>query len=152
MTDKTMRINDQVTVGPQPSEEEISKLHQEGFQSIVNFRTEGEEEQPLSPDAERKKVESAGMTYLSIPVSMKSMDPAQVDQFCSQFKDLPKPLYAHCKTGKRAGAMVMMHMAVESGMTGDQTLQKAQEMGFECDKEELKAFVKNYVDSHCQSA
>jgi uncharacterized protein (TIGR01244 family) len=152
MPDKRMKINDQVTVGAQPSEEEISQLHEEGFQSIVNFRTEGEEEQPLSPDAEGEKVEAAGMKYLSIPVSMKSMTAGQVDQFCRQFKDLPKPIFAHCKSGKRAGAMVMMHVAVEKGMTGDQTLQKAEEMGFECDKEELKAFVKNYVDNRCQSA
>jgi hypothetical protein len=48
--------------------------------------------------------------------------------------------------------MVMMHMAVEQGMTGDQTLQKAEDMGFECEKEELRTFVKNYVDGHSQSA
>lgn len=147
-----MKINDQVTVGPQPSVEEIAQLSQEGFQTVVNFRTEGEDEQPLSPAAEGEKVESAGMKYLNIPVSMDSMSPKQVDQFRSQFTDLPKPVFAHCKSGKRAGAMVMMHMAVEQGMSGDQTLQKAEEMGFECDKEELRTFVKNYVDSHSQSA
>lgn len=151
MPDK-MKINDQVTVGPQPSEEEINQLSQEGYQTVVNFRTDGEDEQPLSPKAEGEKVESAGMKYLNIPVSMESMGPEQVDQFRSQFKDLPKPLYAHCKSGKRAGAMVMMHMAVEQGMSGDQTLQKAEEMGFECEKEELRTFVKNYVDGHSQSA
>jgi uncharacterized protein (TIGR01244 family) len=151
MPDK-MKINDQVTVGPQPSEEEIAQLAQDGFQTVVNFRTDGEEEQPLSPAAEGEKVESAGMKYLNIPVSMESMGPEQVDQFRSQFKDLSKPLYAHCKSGKRAGAMVMMHMAVEQGMTGDQTLQKAEDMGFECEKEELRTFVKNYVDGHSQSA
>ena len=41
-----------------------------------------------------------------------------------------------------------MHMAVEQGMTGEQTLQKAEEMGFECDQPELEQFVKDYVDSH----
>lgn len=151
MPDK-MKINDQVTVGPQPSEEEIKQLSQEGFQAVVNFRTDGEDEQPLSTAAEGERVESAGMKYLNIPVSMESMGPEQVDQFRSQFKDLPKPLYAHCKSGKRAGAMVMMHMAVEQGMSGDQTLQKAEEMGFECEKEELRTFVKSYVDGHSQSA
>lgn len=151
MSDK-MKINDQVTVGPQLSEEEINQLSQEGFQSVVNFRTEGEDEQPLSPQAEGEKVESAGMNYLHIPVSMESMSPELVDRFRSEFQDLPKPVFAHCKSGKRAGAMVMMNMAVEQGMSGDQTLQKAKEMGFECDKEELISFVKNYVDSHSQSA
>lgn len=147
MADK-MKINDQVTVGPQPSEEEINQLNQQGFKTVVNFRTVGEDEQPLSPDAEGGKVKAAGMEYLHIPVSMKSMGPELVDQFRSKYPNLPKPVFAHCKSGKRAGAMVMMHMAVQEGMSGEQTLQKAEEMGFKCEQEELREFVKNYVDNH----
>ncbi len=45
----TMQISDQVTVGPQPSEAELQKLTQQGSKSIINLRTEGEEDQPLSP-------------------------------------------------------------------------------------------------------
>lgn len=143
-----MKINDQVTVGPQPSEDEINQLNQQGFKTVVNFRTDGEDEQPLSSDAEGEKVKSTGLKYLHIPVSMKSMGPELVDQFREKYPDLPKPVFAHCKSGKRAGAMVMMHMAVQQGMTGEQTLQKAEEMGFECEQEELREFVKNYVDNH----
>ena len=149
---ENMQINDQVTVGPQPTEAELKQLQEQGFKSIVNFRTEGEQDQPLSPDAEGEKVEAAGMTYLHIPVSMESMGPDLVDQFREKYDDLPKPLFAHCKSGKRAGAMVMMHMAVEQGMTGEQTLDKAQEMGFECDQPELRQFVRQYVDSHADTS
>jgi len=143
-----MKISDQVTVGPQPSEDEIRQLGDQGFKTVVNFRTEGEDEQPLSPDAEGGKVKLAGMEYLHIPVSMKSMGPKLVDQFRAKYPDLPKPVFAHCKSGKRAGAMVMMHMAVEQNMSGEETLQKAEEMGFECEQEELRELVKNYVDDH----
>ena len=143
-----MKINEQVTVGPQPSSEEINQLREQGFKTVINFRTEGEEDQPLSPSSEGAEVQSAGMHYVHIPVSMSSLGTEAVDQFRDQFKDLPKPLFAHCKSGKRAGAMVMMHMAAEQGMTGDQTLEQAQKMGFKCDQPELKQFVRQYVDSH----
>jgi uncharacterized protein (TIGR01244 family) len=146
--DKVMKISDQVTVGAQPSEDQLQQLGKQGFKSVVNFRTEGEEDQPLSPKAEGEQVKAAGMTYLHVPVSMKSMGPEQVDQFREKYAALPKPVFAHCKSGKRAGAMVMMHMAVEQGMTGEQTLQQAEKMGFECDQPELKEFVKSYVDGH----
>jgi uncharacterized protein (TIGR01244 family) len=148
---KNMKINNDVSVGPQPSEDELRTLSQQHFKSVVNFRTAGEEDQPLSPRTEGEKVEAAGMKYLHIPVSMEAMGPELVDQFREKFADLPKPVFAHCKSGKRAGAMVMMNVAVEQGMTGDQTLQKAKEMGFECDVPQLEQFVRQYVDSHTAS-
>jgi hypothetical protein len=44
--------------------------------------------------------------------------------------------------------MVMMHVASELGMSGDETPKQAKEMGFECDKPELEQFVRQYVDDH----
>lgn len=149
---EAMKINDQVTVGPQPSEEELKKLSQQGFKSVVNFRTEGEEDQPLSPKEEGRKVEALGLNYISIPVSMKSATPETVDQFRQRYADLPKPVFAHCKSGKRAGAMVMMHIASEQGMSGDEALKQAEQMGFKCDQPELKQFVQQYVDRHNSGA
>jgi uncharacterized protein (TIGR01244 family) len=146
--ENVMKINDQITVGPQPSKEEIYEFGREGFKTVINFRTEHEENQPVSPAAEGEAVTAADMTYLHVPVSMNNMDEERVDQFRKKLDDLPKPVFAHCKSGKRAGAMVMMDMAVEQGMSGEQTLKKAEEMGFECDKPELKELVKNYVDHH----
>tara|TARA_R110002073_G_scaffold149534_3_gene303249 strand:- start:6505 stop:6804 length:300 start_codon:yes stop_codon:yes gene_type:complete len=85
-----MQINDQLTVGAQPTADEIKSLTTDGFQSVVNFRTAGEEDQPLSPDAEREHVEQAGMTYLHVPVSMESMDPGKVDALRDRLESLPK--------------------------------------------------------------
>ncbi len=143
-----MKINEQVTVGPQPDVDELQSLQREGFKTIANFRTSGEEEQPLSPDEEGKEVRELGMNYVNIPVSSDEMKAKQVDDFRKQFDNLEKPIYAHCKSGKRVGAFVMMHMACEQGWTGEETLKKAEEMGFECDKPELVDFVKTYVDDH----
>lgn len=86
---QTMQINDQVSVGPQPSEEEPQKLGQQGFKTVVNFRTEGEEEQPLSPQAEGEKAKSAGMEYLHLPVSTEAMGP-ELEQFVRQYVDSHK--------------------------------------------------------------
>lgn len=144
----TMQISEQVTVGPQPTEEEIQQLEKDGFKTVVNFRAEDEQDQPLSPQDEGDKVEAAGMSYFHLPVSMKSMSPDLVDRFREKFSELPKPIFAHCQKGKRAGAMVMMHVACEAGMTGEQAIEKAKEMGFECDKPELVEFVQGYVDQH----
>ncbi len=39
-----MRINEQLTVGPQPTEEQLKHIAEEGFKSVVNLRMPGEEE------------------------------------------------------------------------------------------------------------
>lgn len=146
--EQRMKISDQITVGPQPAADEFEQLKEQGFRSIVNLRTEGEEEQPLTPEEEGRVVRDLGLEYLNIPVSMKEIKPDQVDRFRSELARLPKPMFAHCKGGKRAGAFAMMHIACEQGMSGDATLQQAMDMGFECDKPELKEFVRKYVDDH----
>lgn len=145
---ESIKINDAVTVGPQPSQDQFEDLKAQGFQSVINFRTANEDEQPLSPDEEAAVAQSLGMTYKHIPVSMEAMSPNLVDEFRQSYSGLPKPVFAHCASGKRAGAMVMMHLASEQGMSGESTLNQAEEMGFECDQQELRQFVKSYVDEH----
>ena len=140
------KINDRVTVGAQVTEQEVQRLPQEGYKTVVNLREPGEQEQPISPDDERKLVERAGMKYVHIPVSGKDMKPEQVDRFREELKTLPAPVFVHCHKGKRAGAFAMMAAAVEAGWSGDRTLETAEQMGFKCDTPELKDFVKGYVD------
>ena len=143
-----MKITDQLFVGAQPTAEYLDGLSQQGFKSVVNLRADGEDEQPLSPHAEAERVRALGMQYLNLPVSMKAMKPELVNQFRQELASLPGPVYVHCHKGKRAGAMAMMHTACEAGHTGEQTLQMAEQMGFECDQPELVEFVKNYIDEN----
>lgn len=143
---ESMKINDAVTVGGQPDEGRLAELARAGFKSVVNLRTHGEQEQLLAPEEEGERVRALGMDYVHLPVSTKDMRPEQVDEFRERLAALPKPAFVHCHRGKRAGAFVMMGVAVEQGMSGDQTLQQAERMGFQCDQPELKEFVKGYVD------
>ena len=41
----------------------------------------------------------------------------------------------------------MMHRGVEQGMSGDEVIEKAESMGFECDTPGLKEFVRSYVNN-----
>ncbi|MDB5389991.1 MAG: hypothetical protein JWM11_5637 [Planctomycetaceae bacterium] len=149
--ERTLEVNDQITIGGQPSEAELMDLGSRGFRSIVNFRNADEDDHSLSPDFEGDIVKAGGMTYVHIPVTMKAMDARQVDEFRSRYPDLPKPVFGHCKSGKRAGAMALMMLAVADGITGDQAIQRAEELRIDCDQPELKAFIIKYVDSHLKS-
>lgn len=143
-----MKINDQITVGGQPTAADIEQLKADGFRTIVNLRAAGEDDQPLSPDEEREVVENAGMKYIHLPVSSATMGPETVDQFREHYRNFEGPVLVHCHAGTRAGAFTMIATAVDEGWSGDDTLEKAEAMGFECKAPQLKQFVRSYVDTH----
>lgn len=141
-----MRINNDVEVGGQPRNGDLAGLKGEGFGSVVNLRTSREVEDGLRPSLEERAVTELGLDYLHIPVSMEDLSEEQVDRFRARFEDLKKPVYVHCASGMRAGAFVMMELGVRNGWSGEQTLEKARQLGFECDEPEMKKFVTAYID------
>lgn len=143
---KTIKVNDQISVGGQPTENELKEFAQAGFKTVVNLRTPNEENQSLKPEEEGRVVKGSGMEYLHMPVSLDAMNETQVDDFRRHVTQLPAPIFVHCASGKRAGAFAMMHTALEQGLSGEQALQTAEQMGFECDQPRLREFVKNYID------
>ncbi|MGV2827458.1 beta-lactamase hydrolase domain-containing protein [Myxosarcina sp. GI1(2024)] len=144
-----IKISDRFTVSrTQPTKEDFSEIKQQGFQSVVNLRTAEEQDLTLSPSKEGEIVRDLVMEYLHLPVSRENLDSERVDRFRQETAKLPKPILVHCHTGRRSGAFVMMDVALTEGMTGEETLQKAKDMGFKCDVPRLEDFVKNYVDRY----
>ncbi len=142
-----MQIDEQVSVGGQVDKKQLGQLAGDGFKTIINLQVHGEENQRMSPEVEGQNVRELGLQYIHFPVSKETMSADKVDDFRKLLVDRPKPIFAHCSSGKRSGALVMMARAVERGWTGVETLAIAEKMGFECDVPELKEFVKSYVDS-----
>lgn len=143
-----MKINEDITVGGQPSEHDLRQIKEEGFKSIINLRHKEEENLPMTPEKEGEKVRLLDMQYANIPVSMENASAELVNSFRRKLKDMAKPVFVHCGKGKRAGAFSMMDIAISQGMSGEETIKKAEDMGFECDNEKLINFVKEYIDSH----
>ena len=140
-------VNERFVVGQdQPRPEDLSDLATRGFKSIVNLRTSGEEEQTMSPQEEGEQARKTGLRYVHIPVSGDDMRQELVDRFREEVSALPGPVFVHCASGKRSGAFTMMHVGIDKGMSGEEVLQQALNMGFECDAPGLKNFVKRYVD------
>lgn len=146
------QISDSVSVGAQPSEEDLNDLAAQGFKTVINLRTDQEEDQPLNPGAEGELVREKGLEYRNIPVSMDTMEPAIVDKFRNDLANLPSPAFVHCRSGQRAGAFVMMDQGCRNNMSGAEVLNQAKQMGFECDQPELKQFVMQYVDSRAKKS
>lgn len=146
----TVKINDRFTVAKfAPEADQIKQAADEGFRSLINMQTEEEDKKlKMKPQEERRRATEAGLTFLHHPVDGEKLSEDLVDTFRRKATDLPAPVLVHCASGKRSGAFVMMHIACEQGMSGEEVIEKAEEMGFECDTPELEKFVKDYVNNH----
>jgi len=144
------RINNQITVTGQVTPEQLKQASQEGFKSVLNLRASGEE--GFMPD-EEKQATAAGLTYVNIPVKKEEISDELTSQVLKEIDGLPKPVLVHCASGMRAGAMAFMHLATREGLTAEEAMGKAQEVGFDCSSEpQLKEFFESYVDAHSQKS
>ncbi len=141
-------LSDRLTVGGQPVPGDLKRLRDEGFASVVNLRSAGESGSPaVDPAEEESAVRELGLGYVNFPVSLGELSPAMVDGFRAVVEDLVAPIFVHCLSGKRSGALALAHVAAESGWTGDEALAKAGEAGFRCNDEQLEDFLRSYIDA-----
>ncbi|PHK95233.1 phosphatase [Pseudoroseomonas rhizosphaerae] len=142
-----IRINDRLSVDPTPpTREELERLAQEGFRSVVNLRTPGEPNQPLSPDAEGEATREAGLDYAHMPVAPTGLHSEQVDEFRQKLSELPGPVLIHCASGKRASIFGVLGLATEEGLSGEEALSRARALGFDWGSPQIEAFIKRYLD------
>lgn len=116
-----------------------------GAKTVVNFRAEGEKG-GLSPEEERQQADQLGLNYLHYPITSDSLDAALVDDFRRSLDDLPQPVFLHCASGKRAGAMTLMALAADKGWDGQTALQEGKARGIDLTEEKIGQFVKSYAD------
>lgn len=144
-------VSENVWTGDQPASEDLTKLSQQGIRAIVNLREPSEDGDPTSSRDEGIKARELGMEYLNVPLPKQEIGTPQIDDLRTKLGMLPRPVFIHCESGARSGAVAIIDKAIQSGWTGEKTLQKAKSAGFPCDQPELSEFVRRYVDEHRQS-
>ncbi|MFU8863616.1 MAG: beta-lactamase hydrolase domain-containing protein [Rhodobacterales bacterium] len=149
MTDETHKI---ATIDPNhtvalftPEPEALQQATSGGVKSVVNFRALGEKG-GLSPEEEQHHAERLGLNYLHHPVTADDLDVAFVDDFRRSLDNLPQPVFLHCASGRRAGAMTLMALATDKGWDGDTALQEGKARGVDLTEEKIGQFVKSYAD------
>jgi uncharacterized protein (TIGR01244 family) len=144
----TFHINDSISVGGQPSEADLPYLRRQGYQTVVNFRDEDETGDQLPPQEEGNEVQSLGMKYVHLPTTGHTLTSEIFDRFRATFGNLPRPVYAHCATGKRAAALALALVACQRRMPPAEIEDSANQWGLR-DRRDLTKVVLNYVSTHC---
>jgi uncharacterized protein (TIGR01244 family) len=146
--DKRLKLNNEITVGRQPTKDDLQELSLEGYRSVVNLRYAGEEAEQLSPATEGGVVQRLGMDYEHLPVAADALTAQTVDQFRKLFAGLAKPAFVHCKSGKRAAVFGLLQLAGERDWDGATVLREAEQMGIDLDLPALRDFLEKYATKH----
>ncbi len=148
MSNDIKKINDDISVAAfDPDEKSFKEFASKGFRSVINLQT-ADEEQNIGHEEEEQLANDNNLKYCHIGVSKENLSNEMVDRFRHELESLPKPVVVHCTSGKRSGAFVMMHLGCKENLSGEDVIEKAEKMGFECDVPELEQFVKKYVSEH----
>ncbi|PIQ85001.1 MAG: hypothetical protein COV74_10400 [Candidatus Omnitrophica bacterium CG11_big_fil_rev_8_21_14_0_20_45_26] len=112
--------------GGQPTEAGLRQLRDQGYKTIINFRTEKKWDQ-----WERKRAEALGMNYIHMPWSVFwNPSPDLFDQFFDLIHDPSKqPVFYHCKHGQdRTGTMSFAYYFHDKGLSEKEAKEKAFEV------------------------
>ncbi|MDX1737361.1 MAG: TIGR01244 family sulfur transferase [Alphaproteobacteria bacterium] len=95
-------ITSEYAVAPQINVEDLQKIVEAGFKSIINNRPDGEEpDQPSSASLEAA-VRAQGLEYAYNPVAPSGLSEENIANIKGQMSVLPKPILAFCRTGNRS--------------------------------------------------
>lgn len=118
-----------VTALAQPSVDEISKLADRGYRSIISSRPENEtEDQPQWLDL-KAAAAAHGMDAVQIPVVMGQISDEQVNAFRESLERLPKPIAVFCRSGTRAA--LMWALANQASLTVNERIAIAAKEGYD---------------------
>lgn len=141
-------ITPHITIGDQPTEDDLKALKAEGYAGVVNLRNDGEPEQPLSTAAEGEQVRALGLDYLHYGVGSAPLSESGVQSvvdFLGQHGS--EKVLVHCRKGGRAAALVLLDQAQRQGWTADEAVAKGKAMGLEVEGG-LRTLVENYLRQH----
>lgn len=139
------RVDAVVACGGATDVSALEGLEHDGFKTIINLRTAGE--RGVNLEENRAKAEALGLKYVHIPFSGASPDTAAVDRFLATIADTSnQPVYVHCASASRVGAMWMVKRVLQDGWTVDKAVAEAKVIGLR--SAGLEQFAREYIASH----
>jgi len=102
-------INDNIAVSPQIQPADVAEIARLGYRSIVCNRPDGEgADQPTFAEVE-KAAKKAGIEARYVPVVAGKVQDSDAADFGKALDQLPKPVFAYCRTGTRSATLWSLH-------------------------------------------
>lgn len=150
----SIRINENLTTTGQVIPKQLEQAIQEGFKSVLNLRSP--DELGFRQD-EQQIAEALGLKYVNVPLKLEDLSEELISKILQALEELPKPAVIHCAAAMRSTGIALLSVAIEEGLTPEQTLARARNLGFGFFEhanvsQRLKTLFVDYVDKHAKVA
>ena len=136
------RVDAALMCGGATTDDAFPELRKQGFASVINLRLP--DEAGVNVEASRAAAEAAGLRYVHIPVRGSAPQPESVDAFLTAVRDpVNQPMYIHCATANRVGAMWLIKRVLVDGWDVDRAAREAEAIGLT--NASLRQFALDYV-------
>ncbi len=139
------RVDATVGCGGATAPSAMAALGRDGFKSVVNLRLATEKGADI--EASRAAAEAAGLNYIHLPFDAAKPDSAVVDNFLAAVSNpANQPVYIHCGSANRVGAVWMIKRSLRDGWPIDKALAEAEAIGLT--NPQLRTFAPDYITTH----
>ncbi|MBS0270242.1 MAG: hypothetical protein JSS54_14870 [Proteobacteria bacterium] len=122
-------LSPDVWVGPAPKPGTLQKLASAGFRSIINNQPDTDSGLLMNGLQVEAEAKSCGLGYAFIPIEGRNPLERDVRAFSQALTDLPRPIFAYCRTGGRSASL--WAMASVLGNDTDSLISRCHEIGFD---------------------
>ena len=107
-----------LSVGGQITAAEVSRLADRGFRSIICNRPDGEAPDQSAFAEIAAAARAAGLQVRHIPVASGQVSHSDAAAFGRAMEEMPKPVFAYCRSGMRSEALSTLSGALYARSEG----------------------------------
>lgn len=118
-------IDNEVSVGPQPSHDALHELDDAGFASVIDIRPRKGNDPGFGPHDEGELVRGEGLQYRHLTIDPFRATDRELQRFRRTLDEFPKPVFVHGRDIQDATALVLLDMAIKKGWSPEETMRRA---------------------------
>lgn len=123
------RINEEISVSPQISVDDMPAIRSAGFVTVINNRPDGESPDQPSSATMQAAAEAAGLTYHYIPLGRDGVSPEMIAETSAALEGSDGPVLAFCRSGTRSTTLWALSQAGK--MPAQEIVSQAAHAGYE---------------------
>ena len=134
-------VNDHIYRGAQPGSAGFKELAKMGIKTVIDLR-----DKPSQADREKQVVESLGMKYVGIPMSMHAPTDDQIAKALGVLNSTESaPVFLHCLGGRdRTGVVIACYRIAHDGWDNHKALAEATVHGLSVFDVGMRRFIERY--------